>query len=121
MNNTMMTIDKTNSDWYLVNRIDFSIKANQKKIYPWQEVLSGIDPAMGRNTMICFLKIKGILDKKNKPNPKSSLFKYFVILIPSQDLACKAYIGNKNIFISGEGIVAIADELKQTRFFGGCI
>lgn len=89
------------------------------KYYLWKNIVREIDPRMGRNTTLCFLKFKGILDQVNNPIADNPEFMYFKSLpLKNPYTPHGHYYDHKVFLIQGEGINEIRRILKNERING---
>lgn len=122
MSNTLFPIDQLDTVLYRIGPPDFSSQKSFNTFYTWKYVMPDIDPSVGRNNMLAFLRFLGILDHKNRPRAESEFFHFFKVCLPTPVTSWKAcYFGNENTFVSGQGILVIRKILELYRAKGGSI
>jgi hypothetical protein len=122
MSNTLFQFDQPHEDWYSIGPVNFSDRKNRQTYFCWRYILRDSDWTVGRNNLYAFLRIKGVLDKNNKPNLKGRWRKYFECRTPkATTTATGGCIPYPVMYISGEGMFAIQKELELTRAAGGAI
>lgn len=101
--------------------IDFSNEENLTKYFSlWNLILHRlIDPAMGRNSMLCCLRLIGILTDDNKVHLGSFLIPYLRVL-GSQKVPFKLRVGIHYFCfqINGAGVLLIQSRIKSIKSLG---
>jgi hypothetical protein len=123
MKNTLLfNILENNWDWYKIERVDFSNPQNLKNWYPFGRIIKDkdIDPSIGKNKLLAFMRNKGILTEKNIPQSGTRWSQYFTRKRLKDFNNPKAiYYSYMATMISGEGIVEIQKMIALTRAAGG--
>ena len=112
------------SDWYIVDNVDLSKKENVNMMFSFSKILRDrdIDPMVGRNKILSFLRIHGVLTSQNIPNPNSYWIRYFSTSNTSIRTTSKIIEHNNHtIRISGVGILLIRRAIEMVRERGGSL
>jgi hypothetical protein len=89
---------------------------------PMKEALYDIDYSIGRNRMITYLKIKGILDHSGKPILGNKDFNFFRVEPIQKVRSYTAHYYNFNVYyITAKGILEIRRMIKASRLAGANI
>ncbi len=90
--------------------------------FPMKEALYDIDSSVGRNRMITYLKIRGILDYGGKPILGNKNFDFFRVESIKKVKSYKAqYYNFKIYYITTKGILEIRKMINDSRLAGANI
>lgn len=108
----------------VVDPDDFSAEENRTKWYNLADFIKNrkIDPALGRNTMLLFLRFMCLLTRDHRPRPGTILVKHLRVSNPS-DGRSRNFLNFPYYMlqISGEGLCEIKKAIDLTRKKGGSI
>lgn len=108
------------SDYTLAEQFE---KAEYMNMWiPMKEALYVIDYSVGRNRMITYLKIKGLLDYGGKPILRKKEFNFFrVESIQKVRSYAASYYNFKVYYITAKGILEIRKMINASRMAGANI
>ena len=114
--------------WFVQTKLDFTLDEHledqeYKNIWiPMKEALYDIDYSVGRNRMITYLKIKGILDYGGKPIMGNKDFDFFRVEPIQKVRSYTAHYYNFKIYyITAKGILEIRKMIQTSRLEGANI
>lgn len=119
----LFSVSEMNGRRCKVEIIDLTLSENLKKKFSFWRIVSDrdIDQQFGRNRLLCFLRIIGVLTVQNRPNPDSRYIKYFSEYNPSGRTSRKVHGSSYKLFITGEGIREIRLAIEGVRLSGGSL
>ncbi|HBZ35658.1 MAG TPA: hypothetical protein DEO33_04475 [Rikenellaceae bacterium] len=120
----LFQVAEISSDWNRVERVDLSKKENVNLRFSFSDILRDrdIDHLVGRNRMLSFLRIYGILTSQNKLNPKSYWTRYFSTKNTSTKSSLKTIeVSYQCLCISGVGILLLRRAIEMVRERGGSL
>jgi len=123
-NNLFSYQNSDNQDAKVIDPEDFTAVENRTRWYSFAVFIKKrkIDPALGRNTILLFLRIMGLVTRDYRPIPGTVLVKHLRVMKSSDGrssntLAYPYYM----LEISGEGLWEIKKAIDQVRMRGGSI